>query len=89
MSSPRASSIAIARARLATSDIIRRTAVFAPETRGDESILIKSYDSASGGIARFAPPRSSEDPTAPADKLPRDGSENRLLVCHAAELNPR
>ena len=51
--------------------------------RAEEAILIKSYDSAEGGIARFAPHTSFEDPTAPADKLPRESSEVRMLVFHA------
>ena len=43
---------------------------YAPEMRAEEAILIKSYDSGEGGIARFAPHTSFEEPTAPADKLP-------------------
>ncbi len=57
---------------------------YAPDMRADEAILIKSYDSAEGGIARFAPHTSFEDPTAPADKLPRESIEIRMLVFHAS-----
>jgi hypothetical protein len=51
--------------------------------RNDEAILIKSYDSAEDGAARFAPHNSFEDPTAPFDKLPRESIEIRMLVFHA------
>src|ERR1700724_3762005 len=55
---------------------------YAPEMRQDEAILIKSYDSAGNGVARFAPHSSFEDPTAPADILPRESIEVRMLVFH-------
>lgn len=54
---------------------------YAPQMRADEAILIKSYDS-DAGAARFAPHTSFEDPTAPADLLPRESIEVRLLVFH-------
>ena len=57
---------------------------YAPEMRQDEAILIKSYDSAGNGAARFAPHSSFEDPTAPADILPRESIELRTLVFHPA-----
>jgi len=54
---------------------------YAPEMRTNEAILIKSYDSLANG-ARFAPHTSFEDPTAPADPLPRESIEVRMLVFH-------
>jgi hypothetical protein len=54
---------------------------YAPEMRADEAILIKSYD-AFQGAARFTPHSSFEDPTAPADMLPRESIEVRMLVFH-------
>ena len=56
---------------------------YVPEMREDEAILIKSYDSAENGTARFAPHSSFEDPTAPKDVLARESIEMRLLVFHA------
>jgi hypothetical protein len=55
---------------------------YAPEMRQDEAILVKSYDSAGNGVARFAPHSSFEDPTAPAEILPRESIEIRMLVFH-------
>lgn len=54
---------------------------YAPEMRADEAILIKSYD-ALPSAARFTPHSSFEDPTAPADMLPRESIEVRMLVFH-------
>jgi len=56
--------------------------LYAPDMRSDEAILIKSYDSAEGGVARFALHSSFDDPTAPSDKLPRESVEIRMLVFH-------
>jgi len=50
----------------------------------DEAILIKCYDSAEDGRARFTAHSAFEDPTAPADVLPRESIELRTLVFHAA-----
>jgi hypothetical protein len=55
---------------------------YAPAMRRNEAILIKSYESVGDGIARFAPHSSFEDPTAPADILPRESIEIRMLVFH-------
>src|SRR5260370_31981325 len=54
---------------------------FVPEMQADEAILIKCYDSASEG-ARFTAHSAFEDPTAPADVLPRESIELRTLVFH-------
>jgi hypothetical protein len=53
---------------------------YVPDMREDEALLLKCYDSARSGIARFAPHSAFEDPTAPADKLPRESIELRTLV---------
>ena len=53
-----------------------------PEMRSDEAVLIKCYDSAEDGTARAH--SAFEDPTAPADVLPRESIEVRTLVFHNA-----
>jgi DNA-binding transcriptional regulator YiaG len=52
---------------------------YVPEMRADEAILIKCYDS---GLdkARFTAHSAFEDPTAPADVLPRESIELRTLT---------
>jgi len=57
---------------------------YVPEMRADEAILIKCYDSAQDGRARFTAHSAFEDPTAPADLLPRESIELRTLIFHAA-----
>ena len=47
-----------------------------------EAILIKCYDSAQDK-ARFTAHTAFEDPTTPADVLPRESIELRTLVFHA------
>ena len=53
---------------------------YAPAMREDEALLIKTYDSAQDGRARFVPHSAFEDPTAPPDVLPRESIELRALV---------
>jgi hypothetical protein len=53
---------------------------YAPRMSPNEALLIKSYDSADDGRARFTPHAAFEDPTAPADVLPRESIELRALV---------
>jgi hypothetical protein len=55
---------------------------YAPEMTRDEALLLKCYDSARDGRARFAPHTAFDDPTAPADVLPRESIELRTLVFH-------
>jgi hypothetical protein len=50
----------------------------------DEALLLKCFDSATDGRARFAPHTAFEDPTAPSDALPRESIEIRTLVFHEA-----
>jgi len=57
---------------------------YVPEMQPDEALLLKCFDSATDGRARFAPHTAFEDPTAPADALPRESIEIRTLVFHAA-----
>ena len=54
---------------------------YVPEMQADETLLIKCYDSAPGK-ARFTAHSAFEDPSAPADVLPRESIELRTLVFH-------
>jgi hypothetical protein len=53
---------------------------YAPEMLEDEAWLLKCYDSAADGRARFSPHAAFEDPTAPSNVLPRESIEIRALV---------
>jgi hypothetical protein len=55
---------------------------YVSEMQADEAILIKCYDSALDK-ARLSAHSAFEDPTAPADVLPRESIELRTLVFHA------
>ncbi len=57
---------------------------YVPEMQPDEALLLKCFDSATDGRARFAPHTAFDDPTAPADALPRESIEIRTLVFHPA-----
>jgi len=57
---------------------------YVPEMRVDEALLLKCYDSAEDGRARFVPHTSFMDPTAPADVLPRASIELRTFVFFSA-----
>jgi hypothetical protein len=57
---------------------------YVPEMRPDEALLLKCFDSETDGRARFAPHTAFDDPTAPADVLPRESIEIRTLVFHPA-----
>ncbi|HEY7579121.1 MAG TPA: CmcJ/NvfI family oxidoreductase [Acetobacteraceae bacterium] len=57
---------------------------YVPEMQADEALLLKCYDSATDGRARFAPHTAFMDPTTPADALPRESIEIRTLVFHEA-----
>jgi hypothetical protein len=48
----------------------------------EDVLLLKCYDSATDGRARFAPHTAFIDPTAPADAAPRESIEIRTLVFH-------
>jgi hypothetical protein len=53
---------------------------YAPGMRADEVMLIKCYDSAVDGRARFVPHSAFVDPTTPAEAPPRESIELRTLV---------
>jgi hypothetical protein len=53
---------------------------YAPAMRSDEVMLIKCYDSAADGRARFVPHSAFVDPTTPAGSPPRESIELRTLV---------
>ena len=55
---------------------------YVPDMLADEALLLKCYDSATDGRARFAPHTAFEDPTAPADVAPRESIELRTFVFH-------
>jgi hypothetical protein len=57
---------------------------YVPEMRAEEAVLIKCYDSAEDGTARFTAHSAFEDPTTPADVLPRESIELRTLIFHRA-----
>jgi hypothetical protein len=57
---------------------------YAPAMRQDEVMLIKCFDSAQDGRARFVPHSAFVDPTTPADALPRESIELRTLVFYRA-----
>ena len=51
-----------------------------PRMAPDEAALIKCYDSAEDGRARFAAHGAFDDPTSPPDARPRESIEARTLV---------
>ena len=53
---------------------------YAPAMQADEALLLKCFDSARDGRARFMPHTSFADPNAPSDMLPRESIELRTLV---------
>ena len=53
---------------------------YAPRMTPDEVLLLKCFDSAENGIARFAPHTAFTDPSATADALPRESIEVRTLA---------
>jgi len=53
---------------------------YAPVMIRDEALLLKCFDSARDGRARFMPHTSFDDPTTPVEKPPRESIELRTLV---------
>ena len=51
-----------------------------PEMAPNEAILIKNYDTATDGRARYALHTSFDDPTASADAAPRESLETRVFA---------
>jgi hypothetical protein len=56
---------------------------YAPAMSVDEIMLIKCYDSAEDGLARFVPHSAFVDPTTPAEAPPRESIELRTLVFYS------
>jgi hypothetical protein len=59
---------------------------YVPHMQPNEALLLKCFDSETDGRARFVPHTAFEDPTAPADVLPRESIELRTLVFHSARF---
>jgi len=55
-----------------------------PKMRPDEVILIRCFDSARSGAARFSAHGAFDDPDTPPDAPPRESIETRALVFFAA-----
>jgi hypothetical protein len=53
-----------------------------PEMTPKEALLLKVYDSARDGTARFSPHTAFADPGAPPDAPPRRSIELRALLFH-------
>jgi hypothetical protein len=56
--------------------------IFFPNMATHEALLLKCYDSATDGRARFAPHTAFVDPSTPEDAPPRESIELRTLVFH-------
>lgn len=56
---------------------------YAPNMSSDEVLLLKTFDSAEDGRARFSVHAAFEDPNTPPERLPRESIELRALVLHA------
>jgi hypothetical protein len=57
---------------------------YVPDMQPDEALLLKCFDSALDGRARFAPHTAFQDPTAGPNVRPRESIELRALVFHPA-----
>ncbi len=55
------------------------------QMRPDEALLLKCYDSAADGRARFTAHTAFDDPTSPPDAAPRESIETRAFVFFAPE----
>ena len=56
---------------------------YVPRMRADEVLLMKTYDSATNGRARFTPHSAFDDPTMPPDAPRRESIETRMLLSFA------
>jgi hypothetical protein len=54
-----------------------------PRMQADEAVLIRCFDSAQSGAARFSAHGAFEDPASPPDAPPRESIEVRTLVFFA------
>ncbi len=57
--------------------------LYFPDMQTDEALLLKCYDSAEDGRARFTAHTAFDDPTTPPDAPPRESIEARTLVFFA------
>ncbi len=57
---------------------------YAPRMTADEVLLLKCYDSAEDGRARFTAHTAFDDPTSPPDAPPRESIEVRTLILYPA-----
>lgn len=62
---------------------------YAPAMQPHEVLLLKNYDSAEDGRARFSPHGAFEDPGMPPDAPPRASIELRTLAFFDAQLDSR
>ncbi len=58
---------------------------YVPNMQPDEALLLKCYDSAEDGRARFTAHTAFDDPTSPSDAAPRESIETRAFVFFAPE----
>lgn len=58
---------------------------YLPDMRPDEALLLKCYDSAEDGRARFTAHTGFDDPTSPPDAPARESIETRAFVFFAPE----
>ena len=56
-----------------------------PKMQPDEPVLIRCFDSAQTGAARFSAHTGFDDPTSPPDAPPRESLEVRMLVFYPPE----
>jgi hypothetical protein len=59
--------------------------VYFPRMERDEALLLKCYDSASDGRARWTAHTAFDDPISPPDAAPRESIEARTIVFFAPE----
>jgi hypothetical protein len=57
-----------------------------PKMRADEAVLIRCFDSALEGAARFSAHTGFDDPTSPPNAPPRESLEVRTLVFYPPEV---
>ena len=60
-----------------------------PDMTREEAVLLKCYDSATDGRARFSPHTAFADPTSPANARPRESIEVRTLVFFEEQRSER
>ena len=56
---------------------------YVPQMRADEALLMKTYDSATDGRARFTPHSAFDLPDTPPDAPRRESIETRVLLSFA------